>query len=481
MRPHFLVFAGFSLALPTSIYAQQTPPSISPLAAPISDSEPTETLETLLRLAAQNTPQSQIARANLDAARARAWALRGLPNPTLQIVPGVGGDRESRDEEIIVSQSLDLFGVRRANRAVLDAQARRAESEIALSALALAREVKDAAAALFAAQEAENLGEFQLEIARKFRAAAARRAALGDVPAVQVQRADLELFRTENELETARAHRLERRAILNQLVGRAPQTPFRVALPISPVLAVENGPIPSSIPSSNTNDSLPVVANATGRASAPINADLPFNRPDLRGAQATLEARRAEVTALGRSRFPSVEIQARRGGVFDGASTSLRAVITVPLLDFGSLKNQKQAAQAEVRAQEAQIALLRAQTELQIENSRNRLRLQRGLSERYRLSIVPLALDLLRKSQIGYEQGASTLLEVLEAGRAARAVQTEYLQALVGVFRAEAALEATFGAGEAISISNPIGPTTPDGVAPPGTVPNDVFSTPQNP
>ena len=82
-------------------------------------------------------------------------------------------------------------------------------------------------------------------------------------------------------------------------------------------------------------------------------------RPDIVGAQATLEARQAQVGAISRQRLPEVELQARRGSFYgQGASgTALRAVITLPIFDFGSIGREKKAAQAEVRAQQAQIEI----------------------------------------------------------------------------------------------------------------------------
>jgi outer membrane protein TolC len=188
-----------------------------------------------------------------------------------------------------------------------------------------------------------------------------------------------------------------------------------------------------------------------------------------------LEARRAQVDAIGKQRLPQVELQARRTAVFGSGEIGLRAVITAPIFDFGSIKNEKRAAQAEVQAQEAQIVLLRSQAAAQVEQALIRLDQQRATVERYRSGIVPQMLDLLRKTQIGYAAGASTYLEVLEAQRTLRAVQAEYLQALVGVRTSEAQLESALGATPPENllgaIDNPQGASTPPGVAAPGTVP----------
>jgi outer membrane protein TolC len=200
-------------------------------------------------------------------------------------------------------------------------------------------------------------------------------------------------------------------------------------------------------------------------------------RPDILVAQATLEAQRAQVNAINKQRLPQVELQARRSAVFGSGDIALRAVITAPVFDFGSIKNEKRAAQSEVKAQEATIALLKTQAAAQVEQALVRIEQQRATVARFQNGIVPQTLDLLRKTQIGFDAGASTYLEVLEAQRTLRAVQTEYLQALVGVRTSEAQLESALGAEPQSflnAISNPQAGSTPEGVAAPGTVPENL-------
>jgi hypothetical protein len=256
-----------------------------------------------------------------------------------------------------------------------------------------------------------------------------------------------------------------------------------------------SGGVPLAPPVSNTvpgvpNPAVEVPQNPVIGASSQVGSDLIASRgqflagalvrPDIVGAQATLEAQRAQVTAIGRGRLPQVEIQARRGAFFGSDSgTALRAVINVPVFDFGSIGGQKRAAQAEVRAQQARITLLQQQAATQVEQALIRLEQGRQTVEIYRTGIVPQTLDLLRKTQIGYAAGASTYLEVLDAQRTLRQVQTEYLQALVGVRSGEAALESALGTGLSAdltgTLSNPSGPVALPGTAAPGTLPEGII------
>ncbi len=123
----FLIIAsllGVALSLSVPVAAQETPPP-TPIINVEASIEPEVTLDELLQRALQNNPQLPIARQNLEAARQRVGANRVLDNPVLQVVPGLTGTREARDEEIILSQPLDLFGQRRARRGAFEAEARR--------------------------------------------------------------------------------------------------------------------------------------------------------------------------------------------------------------------------------------------------------------------------------------------------------------------------------------------------------------------
>jgi cobalt-zinc-cadmium efflux system outer membrane protein len=383
--------------------------------------EPELGWDELTELALRRNPRMTLARETAVAARESAAAWRGLPNPTLQIVPGFSGTAAAKDEELLLSQPLDLFGQRRAERRAAEARSRTALAGRTLAERQLIVTVKTAATTLYAAQEAETLAGEQREIAARVLKAARRRSELGEVPAVQAQRAEVELARTDNELSAASGARLEKMAVLNLLIGRAPETTLKVKAPLEPTEDVRE----------------------RGRYLLALES-----RPDIEMARAELDARRASAEAVGRRRWPEVELQVRRDTVTrGGGSTALRAAVTLPVLDLGSLSHSKKAAAAETRAQEARIAGLRAEAAAQLEIAQLKLNQRRSAAERYRNVLVPQTMDLLRKTQIGFEQGASSYLEVLEAQRTARQVQGEYLQATMGLRLEELALEAAVGGG----------------------------------
>jgi cobalt-zinc-cadmium efflux system outer membrane protein len=449
LRSLVFLFSGIALAYPSASAQSQIPPSLpSPVVAPDVSPEPEFSVPQLIELAQKNNPRGLIAAQSLIAAQERARASRAPANSILQLIPGFTGDRQARDEEVILSQPLDLFGLRRARSSVASAEVSRAQAERDASIRSLIIDVKTAATTLFAAQEAEKLEQVQVESASQFRSAAARRAELGDVPPIQVQRAELEHLRAQNDLSNATTNRLMQRVALNLLIGEPPSAPLRVALPID-AGATSFLRVPANAPLPLESATSALMSSATNSPDTqPLNTSSLSSRPDILSAQAGLSIRQAEARALRRQSLPTVTLQARRSAFFgrDG-SVALRAVVTMPLFDFGEIKGQRHAAEAEVKAQQASLTQLQRAATAQVESAT--LRLQQGQQNvtRYHKNLLPLTLDLLRKTQIGYAQGASTYLEILEAQRTLRQIQSEYLRALISVSNAEIELDAAIYGG----------------------------------
>jgi outer membrane protein TolC len=441
-------------ALTGASHSPITPPSvpvIEPIVSEKTDTKETEfTIEELVRQALENSPRLQIASQNVVAAKARRQSATAPANPTLQLTPAFSGNREARDEEIILGQPIDVFGVRRSRAKINAAQVRGLEAENQLAKRSLEIDVRKAAISLFMAQESEKLARIQVEVAQLFRDAAAKRAALGDVPAIQVQRADLELFRLQNDLATSRTERLLQRTALSTLIGASSNSSLWVIQPLEPAASNLLNARPT-----DTNTLAPIPFTKYENKDETASIDL-SKRPDIVSAEATLEAQQAQVQALKKERLPQIELQARHTPFLGRgeSSTALRAVVTVPLFDLGSLKGERRAATAEVQALEATVKHLKQQAEGRIESARTMVQSRRENALRYQNQLVPLTLDLLRKTQIGYAQGASTYLEVIEAQRTLRQVQTEYLQALVAIQNAEISLDAALNGGS-LNIENP--------------------------
>jgi cobalt-zinc-cadmium efflux system outer membrane protein len=298
------------------------------------------------------------------------------------------------------------------------------QAEAAATQRDLVFEVKTAYVELLLAREVVALNEALGQTARQFRDAAQRQFDLGNVPRIQVERADIELARAEQELLRAQSDASVREAELNTWLGRDAATPIALADPLK-FLAVEV----------NEPELWP-------RALA--------QRPEVRAAEAEWQARKSQVALTAAERRPDLLVEGRRNEFGSNSQNALRLSLTFPLLDRGAIRLEVKAAQADVREQEALLVQVQNQVRLEVRTALAHVQQARALTERYEQDIVPHTERLVQTIQRGFDAGASTMLDVLDAQRTLRSVQTEYRQAIADYLQALAELEWATG-GKVIS------------------------------
>jgi len=156
------------------------------------------------------------------------------------------------------------------------------------------------------------------------------------------------------------------------------------------------------------------------------------HRPELQAAeyrQASLSAAAEAVRAQSR---PELFWEARRAN-FDpsGSGTSLRVGVSLALGDWGQHRADVQAAEAATAEQAALARETTRTAKVEIETAYNTFMEAEHQVASYRQGRLALAQQLLRMVQLGYQQGASSYLELLDA-------QHEYATAKAGLADAEA-------------------------------------------
>jgi len=383
------------------------------------------TMADAVGLALEQHPSVAAARHRVQAARHRARAASAFPNAELTFTPfwgsaNVGGS----DEELIVHQPLDVRGERRLQTRVAGAQLSTAESEADVAAQDLALEVRTAYIELLLARDMVSLNETLVQTATQFRDAAQTRFDAGDAPRIEIDRAALELARGEQELARARSDARVGEAELNAWLGRDPSSP----LVLAEALAFQPVDVDA--------------ADAGGRALA--------QRSELRAAEAELAARKAEVRLAGAARLPDVAVEYRRNELSSSGQGAALLTATIPLGDFGSIRHELSATRADVEEQESVCEDTRRKVVLGVEVALARLKEARELASRYETDIVPRTESVTRTIELGFAAGASTIMDVLDAQRTLRSVQTEQREAVAEYMKATAALARATG--------EPVGP-----------------------
>lgn len=164
------------------------------------------------------------------------------------------------------------------------------------------------------------------------------------------------------------------------------------------------------------------------------------NRPEIKSEAANLQALRA-VPGLQRSAYyPDVILG--RDFASDG---ELSLGLAVPI-DLGSIKGAVRRANADVRAQEAQITLSRQAVDLDVKTSCISLSAARRQVDSYESGILTQSETLLARERQGYTLGAATILDVITAENTLRSVQSAYYTAVGAYEQALYALDHAIGA-----------------------------------
>jgi outer membrane protein, heavy metal efflux system len=379
------------------------------------------TLPEAIQRALRENPDVLVGRAAVDSAAAERHIAAALPNPVLAGVP-------NSPYQYAATIALDVTPQRyyRTRTASLGAEAvsfdrRDVDRQVTLN---VARSFFDAL-----------LGQEQLKLAAANRDAIAQilradsaRFEAGDVPALSLARSEVELVRTEADLERQRgAVRAERLALQSAIGSAHTDTAFAAVGSLEYSESRVNG------------DSVLALARA--------------HRPDFLAAQQRVmqseSAQRAATSLLVPT--PQLSYVRQTTGPFDnGHFYSFGLSFELPSLNV--YRGERERAAAGTTAASVNARRADAQVERDVVAALAEYTAQRELVERYRSGLLAKVDAGVAAVQYAYSRGAASLLDVLDAVRAQRDVRTEYLTALHDYWVSVYALNAA-AASDVVSVA----------------------------
>lgn len=370
---------------------------------------PPLTLEKALDIARHNRPTVQAAELRVEQARRQRSALLA-PLPTrLDFQTTTNRDLYGNDDDIVLAQPIDLFGKRGANRSLGDAQVQLAQANLRQVLLDVQADVVERYADAAAAAQLVQTANAQLEVSERLVDATRRRAEGGAVPPVQVRRAALEVERARQNLKLRESSLLAAKKRLGGALGTSQDK-------------IESGDFAEV-------------------QTAPIDTQtLSRQRADLLQLSSQVAIAQANV-AVTRVQFrPEFELSARTSPYSYGPNqpAGLRATLSIPLFDHGRSRNEVGAAQSEAEAERKALtdATDRALAELDAVN----IELAAAVEQRESFErIIADSRELVRIAEVGYQEGATALLEVLEATRSLREAEESLVEAKLRVAQAQSA------------------------------------------
>jgi cobalt-zinc-cadmium efflux system outer membrane protein len=162
-------------------------------------------------------------------------------------------------------------------------------------------------------------------------------------------------------------------------------------------------------------------------------------RPEIQSSEASERALREVVKQERALYYPDVYVQT--SGRFDG----IYAGVTLPIFDFGGIRNGIRKAKEDVKVQEAQTLQTRQQVQLDVETAWLNLNQTQAQALRSRDEIVPRAQTLYSKIEQGYRLGGNTILDLLNAQATVRSTRNDYNTAIGNYRQAIAQLERAIG------------------------------------
>ncbi|MEW5771115.1 MAG: TolC family protein [Pseudomonadota bacterium] len=377
----------FLLALPMAVCAQASQP-------PLGEAE-------AVRLGLSQSGLVDLERGAILAAEAEALAAGQIPNPILSYARDkTHGSPGSVEQNLMLSQTLDLSGRRALRREAAERRVDLAGAENASRRAEVAAEIRRAFHEALFRQEAVRA---TVDWVRHFsrveqlvdKLARAGEASGYDRRRLARERQDSEVRLAGERAELGRA--LARLAALTGLAGDP---------------AVSGELLPAAPP--------PIESALTGLD----------RRPDLLALAHRAEAADLDGRAASPARIPEVTVGIGPRWVDNGIAkdSGFAASLSVPLPVFDRQQAARQRAAAEAMQARATYQLARARAEGDLRGLHRQASALRGAALDYRARAVAATPELLRIAEAAYQGGESSLLELLDAYRGALEAETAALE-----------------------------------------------------
>lgn len=388
--------------------------------------------EEAVRLALANNPRLAAATQEVGAGASGVRAARARTNPEFVVAPGITSISGSADE-VLFRQPLEINGTRAARTGVAQAGLRRTKAQAVVTLRDLVFETHTAYFELARAREQAVVVRELLTIAEEADRIARLQVEEGVRPGVDLAQTGIEVARARRQVTLAESAVAVALASLNTLLGRSPKEPVGPLIPLATVVAEFPEPVTDgddALVTQGLSNSAEVQVEAAGRD------------------QSTQEARLAR--AEGR---PDIAPQFRVGyfsrGIQPantGNGVGIGVAVNLPLFDYGSRANRIRQAEQSARAGDARVQDARNVVRQEVVQAVIRLRAAETVVRDYQAGVLERSRRLQEASRLGFQEGRTTVVALLEAQRSYIAVQTEYIDALAEVAKAQVALERATGA-----------------------------------
>jgi cobalt-zinc-cadmium efflux system outer membrane protein len=386
-------------------------------------------LDDYVRIVLRSHPATQAARALEESASAETKAARLLPDPTLELSLGEGraadGTGSPKTEVgFSISQSIPWLPARSASIEAAGHEARALEAAAEATRWALTLDARSAYVRLLSAKAQVAVDRAAEEDARSLLDLMTRRAGLGEAREVDRIKARVEWLRQDRELSAALREELAAEVLLRTLAGEPLPTPLRL-----------------------TGD-LPRHTDA-GRALLDAGPDRLETSLSLIRARAEAARASSLVSSARRGRVPDLGLSIFREKELDREAWGGSLAVVVPL--WNARRGDVARAQAESRLRAADADGVRLSLLADLATRRRDVETLAGKVASLDGDLLPSAAESLRLARLLFEEGETSLLDLLDAQRTAREARREEIRARLDLATAISELQRLLGPNDAPS------------------------------
>ncbi len=387
------------------------------------------TVDDAVRIGLSKNPQITAGLAALASASATYRSYASVPNPQLGVTRVQGSsnapslDGANQDTFIDVGEMVDTSGQRRYQ--AYGARAQRDVSRYTLdeTRLNLEQQIRDAYWSLAASKALTKYSQDSMDEAQRINKLIQTQFNVGSSPQVDVIRSSIDVANARQALVAAQGSEQTALADFNTLLARQPAEPVTIASSIEGAAGT------------GAASPAPDLATVTRTALA--------NRPLVKSATEQVRVADYAVKQVQASRFPDLSVSYERS--LQQSSDSLLLSISLPLFDLGATRNLTRAAEETHK----QVAAQKAQAEQRVTQQvaqavRDESQAQTQLSS-YLNDILKPSQKLLDMAQIGYQNGATGILPVIDAESTLRSARTGYINAMLSLLKAQDEMRAAIG------------------------------------
>ena len=262
-----------------------------------------------------------------------------------------------------------------------------------------------------------------LQTAQTFHDAAQIQLTAGDVPRANVVRSDIELSRAQAARTQAVSESAVRYAALRSLLAMPDEAPLQLG---------------DTLQFTPTTYDLAALQTLAAQV-----------RPDLKSARALEQMKQADIQVAHSLRRPDAFIEARHAAItpYSGGANgnSIRVGVVIPLFDFGRDRSVVAEARAAAAEQKSILDQTTRAARLDVATTYERFVAAQIAVQSFDAGRLAQARELLDMAQTGYEHGANSYLELLDAQTVYRNEQADHTRALAAWNIARADLERAVG------------------------------------